>query len=189
MSDETDIVATKLRHEVFTMFADIEQQLKLTFFAIVLCPGTYIYHKLDSVEFSMALMGQANAAIEMSDYEADDADNDGPGPLQHSHSGVLRYKWWTPVRKKMQKLSDTRGWRWFVVVMENTKRVMVTESANFPLSSAMREHLLEVVDVLWQESQLADISSADDNFQRSCAEVAFAAADQLFPECVGIERI
>lgn len=181
-------VETLLRREVFDLLSAIEEQLKLTFFVVVLCPGIYFYHKMDSVEFSMALMGQTNAAIEISAHNAV-GELAPPGKLRHSHSGILKYKWWTSVRKLMQRLSDERGWYWFVVGMENAKRLFVSESECFPLSPEMRTHLLEVVDVLWQESQMADVAHARDTFQRNYMEIARIAADQFISEYIGVEQI
>ncbi len=183
-----DATETELRRQVFSMFADIEEQYKLTSFVVVLCPGMYVYHKIDSVEFSMALMGQANAALEISQHDTRE-DLEPPGKIRDSHPGTSRYKWWTPVRKAMQKLSNQRGWYWFVVIMENAKCMFTSESACFPLTPEMRQHLLGVVNVLWEESQLADIAHARDNFQRDYMELARAAADQYLPEHIGVTLI
>lgn len=177
----------EIRRAVFQHMNDMETQLGVSFFAIVLCPDVYIYHKRDSTEFSMALANQSvtsmMAGISQFEFEAPS------GKLIVNKCYTFSYMWFSPLRRRLQQVSKTKNWRWFVVVFEDTKMLLSAESFDFPLEKECRARLLDDVCTLWNESRMADVAYAKDSYKNTVAEVGRVAALKHFSERVGIRKI
>lgn len=172
----------EVRASIFTQLSATEE-LGVSFFVMLLEPDLYVYHKKDSIEFNMALCGQAIAAVSPACSEMETMPP--PGKIVTHKTSNLHFPWWKALRTRMQKTS----WHWFVVAMEGARVLFVAETENFPMLPSDRCHLLKSVSEVWEESQLADLESAKDAFLGSILDTSRYAAVENFQERRGVRLI
>lgn len=175
------------RCEFFSALNGIESTVGVTFFVIVLTPDMFVYHKKDSIEFSMALKGQSVAAVTSCVQKL--KKSAVPGKLLLRRMFKYHHTWWTPIKKLMDDHSEKNKWFWFLVAFDGSRMLFTAESENFPLSEDSRNKLLDAVDVVWGESSRADLDYARDTYIRRIFSTARHAAGSEFFERKGIRRI
>lgn len=175
------------RAAIFQHMSELEVQLNVSMFAMVLCPDLYCYHKKDSVEFSVALTGQGSLTL-VPGCQTFDFDQPA-GKIIVTKTVDYHYPWWKALRSSISKTTKRLNWRWFVIVFENTRLLFTAETADFPLKDEQRSKMMNIATVLWEESQLADIEYARDTYRSNIAEVAHIASDEEFIVRYGIRRI
>lgn len=176
-----------LRYQVFRHMNELETQLGVSFFALVMCPAVYKYHKKDSVEFSTALGARATKEIVSCIHRYDG--RVAAGKLVVKKRLVFHYAWWKNLGHHMRELSKTRNWKWFLVVMEEGRVLFTAESETFPFDEPQRINMMETIDILWKESRLADTEYAIDKFEQNVVECTRIAADENFVARVGVRMI
>jgi hypothetical protein len=185
--DDDHVDERTQRFELFKHISSIERELDVTFFVMVLCPDMYIYHKKDSIEFRKALGGQSVAAVAPGTREMPKLAK--PESITTNFYTKYHYRWWLRLTKRLNQLSATYGWHWFVVAIQNTTMLFSAQTANFPIDETRRHALLESIRIVWEESQLADVEYAKDMFVRHALDVARYAANDTFVERRGIRLI
>lgn len=176
----------EIRAGIFEQLAKTEEDRGVTFFVVLLDPDVYVYHKKDSDEFSMALCTQTVAAISLACGALDVLPKPGKMVVEKA---TTYYPWWKVLCANMQRASTERGWHWFIVAMEGLRTLFVAETPGFPMLPTDRCELLKTVNVLWDESQLADVEYAKDAFLSSIVDTSRYAASECFRERRGVRLI